>query len=146
MVPAGDPVRSSGTVGRFAAALFGWVVGGLAAPVGATVLLAYVVDALCGDRTDCSWGFELVLVVPVLLVCFFVMGPLLVGELLAKEAGMWARRRATRATLLGALLSVVAMWIGSGSGWRGVAVALVLSAVGVPALVTWRTRRRPQPG
>ena len=140
-----DPQPSASGPVRFGAAFVGWLLGGLAGPVAVTALLALVVNAMCGDANDCSWGFEYLLVVPVVLFCFFVMAPLMVGELVGKEAGIGARRRATRATALGALLTLVAVPVAAGAGGVGVVAGIVVLVAGVPALVTWRTRKRPPP-
>lgn len=104
--------------GTYAAALFGWVAGGLAGPVAATAALVAAVDPMCRGASDCSWGFELILVVPVLIGCFFVAGPRLVGRS--------GRRRPPVP--------------GGGSGLDGFLLMLLVVAFGVPAVVAWRLR------
>jgi hypothetical protein len=95
------------------AALLGWAAGGLAGPVAATAVLVAVVDAMCRGPSDCSWGFELILVLPVLLGCFFVAGPRLVGRFMARWVDPARSRRAARTTAARAEYETAAHTVGS---------------------------------
>lgn len=122
------------------AALLGWVAGGLAAPVAMTVALVVAVDAMCQGASDCSWGFELILVLPVLVGCFFVLGPRLVGRCVARRVDASLSRQASRTTAGCAAASIVLLYLGAGSGTAGFFLMLCAVTLGVPAVVAWRTR------
>ena len=131
-----------GTTTRYLAALLGWTIGGLAPPVATTVALVVWVSAACKGESDCSWGFELVLVIPVMLVCFFVTGPRMVGSLTARWVEPALRRPAARSTRLGAAIALVALYAAAGNGSRAFYAMLGVVATGVPAVVVWRTGAR----
>lgn len=125
------------------AALLGWVAGGLAGPVAATAALVAAVDAMCRGASDCSWGFELILVVPVLVGCFFVAGPRLVGRFMARWVDPALSRQAARTTAACGAAAVVLLYLGAGSGLGGFMLMLSVVAFGVPAVVAWRVRSQP---
>jgi hypothetical protein len=125
---------------RFVAAVLGWVAGGLAAPVAMTAALLVAVDAMCQGASDCSWGFELILVLPVLVGCFFVAGPRLVGRFIARRVDPSLSRRASRTTRGSAAVALVLLYLGAGSGGAGFTLMLSAVTVGVPGAVAWRTR------
>ena len=127
-------------VTRYLAALAGWVVGGLAAPVVMTVALVVAVDAMCQGGGECSWGFEFILVLPVLVGCFLVSGPRLVGRFVARWVDPSRRRPAARTTTGCAAASLVLLYLGGGSGLVGFYLMLFVVTVGVPGVVAWRTR------
>ena len=126
----------------YLAALLGWVAGGLAGPVAATAALVAAVDAMCRGASDCSWGFELLLVLPVLVGCFFVAGPRLVARVIARWVDPALSRRAARITKAGAAVSIVLLYLGGGSGLTGFWLMLLVVTFGVPAVVAWRVRSR----
>ena len=91
---AGDhPTR--GLYGRIVLA---WIVGVLLLPGVLTALLSWAADARCdAGATDCSWGLEVLLILPVLALSFVTMGPLAVylllrriGDPLAGSTARWA--------------------------------------------------------
>ena len=125
---------------RYIAALVGWTLGGVAAPVAAAVALGALVAIMCGGASDCSWGFELLLVLPVLIVSFFVWGPSLVKRNMARvdaDAGP----EVARWTRIGAGVALVVLYLGAGSGMGGFVSMLFVTTLGVPALVVARTAR-----
>jgi hypothetical protein len=129
-------------VTRYLAALLGWGAGGLAAPVAMTAALAVAVAAICEGASDCSWGFEFVLVLPVLAGCFFVAGPRLVGRFIARRVDPSLSRRASRTTTGSAAVALFLLYLGAGSGLAGFSLMLLVVTVGVPAVVAWRTGER----
>lgn len=120
----------------YGAALSGWLLGGLAPPVVVAAGVMVAVDAACDSSTDCSWGFELVLVVPVLLGAFIGTGPALVGRLVAAWVDPSASARAIRTTRWSGAISIGVLYLGGGSGIRGFLIVLAAVSVGVPAVVS----------
>ena len=127
-------------VTRYLAALAGWVVGGLAAPVVMTVALLVAVDAMCQGAGECSWGFEFILVLPVLVGCFLVGGPRMVARFVSRWVDPSRTRLAVRTTTGCGAVSLVLLYLGGGSGLGGFYLMLFVVTVGVPAVVAWRTR------
>ena len=83
---------------RYTRVVLAWAVPALVPSFVAVVLIAMAIEAICGDdSTDCSWGFELLLVIPVLLFSMIVLAPLSVfatlrrvGDPLATRTTFWA--------------------------------------------------------
>ena len=121
---------------RFLAALKGWAVVGVVPPAFATFAIAALVSYGCRNiENDCSWGFEYVLVIPVLLVFWFVMAPVAVGAFV-KHVNP---ERSVRAGVVTFLLSPFALWLVIWSfataGPVAFLIALVFVGLAVPAVV-----------
>jgi hypothetical protein len=123
---------------RYRAAIRSWIVAGLGPPAIATAAVTLWSRAACGSGGgECSWGFEYLLVLPVLLVAFFGWGPRQVarGTDDAPRMRRWARVAA------GAALVIFYLTAGGG-GVQPFLVAVALSAVAVPVAAVWLTDRR----
>jgi hypothetical protein len=96
---------------RYGAVLLTWLVAALGPAALAVIAIVAWVDHVCGDSaTDCSWGFELVLAVPVLCVGVIATGPAAVGRLLRRRGDPYAdatQRYVLIAGCVSLLLSVV---------------------------------------
>ena len=113
-------------------ALAAWFSGAIATPFVLTGLLIAANIAVCGsDSTDCSWGFELLLVVPVLLWTFLVTGPRLIGRWVG-DPTMVRRAR------IAAAASIVVLYGAAGNGSGPFTVALVVVLLAVPAVAVGR--------
>lgn len=139
MVPR-PALRHGDDVDRYKAALAGWTLGGMTAPVVAAVVLLVAVDLMCTGTAECSWGLEVVLVLPILLVCFFVAGPRLVVRFSARAMDSVVHPRAARITRIGAAAALVVFYLLGSFGLAAVLLALLIATFGVPAFVVWRTR------
>ncbi len=65
--------------------MLAWIVGVLLLPGAVTALLSWAADARCDSgATDCSWGLEVLLILPVLAFSILTMGPLAVYVLLRR--------------------------------------------------------------
>ena len=87
--------RTRGLYGRVVLA---WLLGVLLLPGVVAVLLSWAADSRCdAGATDCSWGLEVLLVLPVLAFSLVTVGPLAVylllrrlGDPLAGSTAGWA--------------------------------------------------------
>ena len=121
---------------RYLAALKGWAVVGVVPPAFATFAIAALVSYGCRNiENDCSWGFEYLFVIPVLIVFWFLMAPVAVGAFVKAVHPA----RSVRAGVVTFLLSPFALWLVIASfataGPVAFVVALVFVAVAVPAVV-----------
>jgi uncharacterized membrane protein YhaH (DUF805 family) len=64
-------------VGRhYGRTLLGWTLGVLGPPLAAAALVALEVNTRCqADSVDCSWGLEVLLILPVVFVSLVTVGP-----------------------------------------------------------------------
>lgn len=129
-----------GTRMRYRAALSGWALGGVAAPLAMTAALIGATALICEGGGECSWGLELVLVLPVLLTCFFVSGPRLVGRFMQRQVDDARSQRAMRITRIGAAASLALLFGAPALGLVGALLVVVGVTLGVPWLVARSTR------
>ena len=82
--------------GRYGAVFLSWVAGVVLPPLAVALPLLWAADARCDSgMTDCSWGLEVLLILPVLALSLVTMGPvavrLVLGRLKDPLAGSTAR-------------------------------------------------------
>ena len=123
-----------GTRGLYGRVLLAWLLGVFPLPGALAGLLSWAADARCdAGATDCSWGLEVLLILPVLAFTLVTLGPLAV-YLLLRRLGDPVAGSTARWTLLLVLAIVPA----------GVGLALLLPPL-AGRYVALRRSRRPLP-
>lgn len=119
--------------------LAAWLRGAALAPFGLGLIIYVAMSLVCGDSSsECSWGFEFLLVIPVAFWTFLVSGPARVGDRVALACGEEAAARARWTAGLAAVVALALLLVLPGSGLPGFYAALALACLGVPAVVVWR--------
>lgn len=106
------PPNDSPLLDRYGRVVLAWVLGVLGPAVGVLVALMAAAEARCDSgATDCSWGLEALVVIPVALLSCVTFGPLAIYLALRWAKDPWAARTTGFALAL-VLPSVALSFIG----------------------------------
>ncbi|MGH8973801.1 MAG: hypothetical protein ACRD0C_11440 [Acidimicrobiia bacterium] len=106
------------TAAQYRRTLVAWVIGALVPPLGLTFALVAAVAMYCGDRIDCSWGLEVLVFFPFVVICALTTGPLAVylglrwaGDPLAASTAGWTVLLAVPAVPLSVFVPMAGAWL-----------------------------------
>lgn len=136
---------SAETGNRYGRTLLAWAVAVALPPLVVVVLLIRAISARCGpDSVDCSWGFEFLIAIPVLLACMLTLGPLAVylalwfgDDPLAGRTVLWAYVLVVPSAALALVTAGIVVFVLPPLGGRYLALrptrAATISAGGPPS-------------